>query len=113
MGGFHPCPLCGSKVDARYTDIPDGQTSMPSFVVTCLNLDCRCEMSVAHQLVYPLREDEMEGIARERWNRRHAPEGWQCVPVEMTPDMGEAVKGYNRFIDWKEALAAAPKPGGE
>lgn len=38
-------------------------------------------------------------------------EPWQCVPVEMTPKMGEAVKGYNRFIDWEEALAAAPKPG--
>lgn len=61
--------------------------------------------------VWSMPEDD--GCHAEVGPRIPTPdEPWQCVPVEMTPDMGEAVKGYNRFIDWKEALAAAPKPGG-
>ena len=43
-------------------------------------------------------------------------EPWQCVPVEATADMldvltlGHLVTATRR---WREALAAAPKPGGE
>lgn len=54
----------------------------------------------------------------EDWNRRHAPGGWQMVPVEPTGRM--QVAGLRQRYDedgtrgvYRAMLAAAPTPGGE
>lgn len=112
MSEFQPCPLCGSEVDARYTSIPDAPASIPGFKVTCCKSECRCELVVSHPQVYPRREDEMEGIALERWNRRCAPEGWQLVPVIPTEEMLGPSR-WARHLVYRQMLDAAPKPGGE
>lgn len=53
------------------------------------------------------------------WNKRHIPDGWQCVPKAQTEEMREAGRlvlmniqgGYGGPSQWEAQLAAAPKPG--
>lgn len=56
----------------------------------------------------------------EKWNTRHAPEGWQCVPAKWPEGMARRLSANIGQRDalmmwalWPEALKAAPSPGQE
>lgn len=104
MSELLPCPFCGG--DAEFERMGDRRQSC---IVACTDCGCRHESSDEH---------ENNGAS---WNSRHTPDGWQCVPVEPSPEMKKA--GYwsgsgdvsvneewARCEVWKRMLNTAPKP---
>ncbi|WP_417329213.1 Lar family restriction alleviation protein [Halomonas cupida] len=114
MSELLPCPFCGSQdTDPAFSrGYAKGDMTQPVIAAGCMS----CGASGADVPV----PDHSTGYeqAAEAWNRRHVPEGWQCVPVAATREMVEAAhaeyegEAYLPNGLYRAMIQAAPKPGG-
>lgn len=99
-----PCPFCGGA--------PEMVTDAPEIWVRCTGCGTNSDTTATKRRAF------------NHWNRRHVPDGFQLVPIEMTDNMLAAgylggvktlAKNYGKYCRrekdaWKRMLHAAPEP---
>lgn len=92
MDKLLPCPMCGKPA------------ATDDAGVHCSDVGCGLHL--------------VKDCTAEQWNTRHTPEGWQLVPSRVTPKWRAAMQkrgvrtgSIKNMVE--DALAAAPKRGGE